>query len=120
MPVKGNGHRLAHFGGGGAADGLPGKLLGVVDNIVTRHRGDGNRWRNGIDGQGVRGLSGVTRAIVHAGGNGLRALPERGQIRRRHVQCPGAIGGNRGGIGFAAKGDGDRLPHFRAGRAVKG
>ena len=99
---------------------MPSELFGVVDNIVTRHRGDGDRWRNGIDGQGVRGLTGVTGAIVHAGGNGLRALPERGQICRRHVQRPGAIGGHRGGIGFAAEGDGDRLPHFRAGRAVKG
>ena len=120
MSVKGDRHRLAHFGGGGAADGLPGELFGVVDNIVTRHRGDGDRGRNGIDGQGVRGLTGVTRAIVHAGGNSLCALPERCQIRRRHVQRPGTISGNRGGIGFAAKGHGDRLPHFRAGRAVKG
>ena len=120
MSVKRHRNNLPGFCGRRATDGLPCRLLDAVDNIVTRHGGDGHRGCNSIDSQGVRDLSKITRAIVHAGGNGLRPLPERGQIRRRHVKRPGAIGGHRGSVSFAAKGDSDRLPYFRAGRAVKG
>ena len=48
MPVEGNGHRLALFRRGGAADGLARQLLRVVDDIVIGHGADGHGWRNGI------------------------------------------------------------------------
>ena len=49
VPVEGDGHRLALFRRGGAADGLARQLLRVVDDIVIGHGADGHGWRDGID-----------------------------------------------------------------------
>ena len=49
VPVEGDGHRLALFRRGGAADGLTRQLLRVVDDIVIGHGADGHGWRDGID-----------------------------------------------------------------------
>ncbi len=48
VAVKGDGHCLALFRRSGAADGLAGQLLGVVDNIVIGHGADGDGRRNGV------------------------------------------------------------------------
>ena len=48
VPVEGDGHRLALFRRGGAADGLARQLLRVVDDIVIGHGADGHGWRDGI------------------------------------------------------------------------
>ena len=48
VPVEGDGHRLALFRRGGAADGLTRQLLRVVDDIVIGHGADGHGWRDGV------------------------------------------------------------------------
>ena len=63
----------------------------------------------------------VAARTADTGLHGRRAVWQACQIRRRNVYAPASVGGDAGGVGFAAKSDGNGLPTFNsAGAARKG
>ncbi len=68
----------------------------------------------------MRGLTVITRLVVHRRGDRQRAFAQCSQIGGRNVQRPGTVVCHGGRVGFAAQRHGHRLARFRAGRAVYG
>ena len=68
----------------------------------------------------MRGLTVITRLVVHRRSDRQRAFAQAGKIGGRNVQRPGTVVCHGGRVGFAAQRHGHRLARFRAGRAVYG
>ncbi len=93
-------------------------MLGAVDHVVVGHGVNGQLWHCGIHQHIAIRRGRVARLIRHGGADGVVAVHDAAQIRRRHGYAPAAVCLHGGGVVHAVQRYGDGLARFGVGHAV--
>ncbi len=118
--VKRNGHRLARWRIGGAADNQRRAVLGGVDDIILRKGVNGDGRHVTVQRHVVRCAARVTCLIAHRSRNGVIPVAQSEEVASRHEDGPGAIRRHGRLIAVAVEGDGHRLALLRGGGPADG
>ncbi|MNO91792.1 hypothetical protein D3C76_833460 [compost metagenome] len=93
----------------GAADIHTLVMFDGVDDVITRHSVHTQARQIGVDHKVATAVAGIAVHVGHAGSNAQCAVAQGGQIGSRDGNAPAQIRQHRGGVGFAAQQDGNRI-----------
>ena len=93
-------------------------MFSAVDNVIVRNGIDGQFRHRGIDQHVAIRRGRVARFIGHRCGDGIVAVNNRAEIRRRYGHAPATVGLYGGGVILAVQGHGHGLSGFGISHAV--
>ena len=109
---------MPRFRGAGAGNRHARRRFAGVDDVIAGNGVDGHRWRGAIDAVFMRCRGAVAVDVSHPHLGAGIAVTQSRHIRRRNGGAPATVSRHRGGVGFAAKSNGNGLPRFDTGRAA--
>ncbi|CZU80210.1 Uncharacterised protein [Enterobacter hormaechei] len=117
--IDGDGHHVTRRRTGhGTGDNQRLRMLGAVDHVVVGNGVNGQLWHRGIHQHIAVRQGRVTRLIRDGCRDGVTAVGNRADIRRRYGDAPAAVRLYGGGVVHAVQRHGDGLARFGVGDTV--